>query len=235
MRAASHPSLLQKSAAAPSALNPVQPVVRASLPSQRPPLLFWLLLCFVFIRVLHSGQRMATIRFRLMTVGLIGISPYGASFQTDLVSVAFAHLHTRSSDQRVWFFKLFLDPPRYQDQQRTESEMCVSWCFVSSRNFTSLAPEPLLGTVSTRKCCCLMFSTLGGTKTRDFDPWAVDEHPQLLLLPLRFLFAFFYDTPLGCWWPSCSRFRKLFLYTSAARAKCLNAARLQLVSGREIK
>ena len=41
---------------------------------------------------------------------------------------------------------------------------------ILSRNFPSLAPEPLSGTVSTPKCYCLMFSTLSGTRTQDFDP-----------------------------------------------------------------
>ena len=47
------------------------------------------------------------------------------------------------------------------------------WGFILSRNFPSLAPEPLSGTVSTPTCYCLMFSTLSGTRTRDLDPQAV--------------------------------------------------------------
>ena len=42
--------------------------------------------------------------------------------------------------------------------------------FILSRKFTSLAPEPLSGAVSTPKCCSWMFSPLSGTRTRDFDP-----------------------------------------------------------------
>ena len=45
--------------------------------------------------------------------------------------------------------------------------------FILSRKFTSLAPELLSGTASTPKCYFLMFSSLSGNRTRDFDPKAV--------------------------------------------------------------
>ena len=51
--------------------------------------------------------------------------------------------------------------------------------FILSRKFTSPTPEPLSGTVSTLKCYCLMFSTPGGTRAREFDP--TTSTPDLLI------------------------------------------------------
>ena len=72
--------------------------------------------------------------------------------------------------KRVWF-KLFFQPLKgtktgiIQNQKRAFRDKG----FILSRKFTSLAPEPLSGTVSTPKCYSLMFGSLSGTRTRDFD------------------------------------------------------------------
>ena len=55
--------------------------------------------------------------------------------------------------------------------------------FILSRNFPSLAPEPLSGNVSTPKCYFLMFSTL----SRDFDPRRLSGTMSIPTLSYGFL------------------------------------------------